>query len=133
MAAGKIRLFRPEVGLDGCDTEALVLASERFAELELEMVRRSEVTAAQLAAEKVDWGKVGSALGRVYQMLGDRDDTGTMAALHEIEVLLSKRGILVQQPLFTQRMPQLTTTSPAEARPENQPEEARQEGVHDGE
>lgn len=124
MASGKSRSIRPEVSLEGCNTEALVLASERFAELELEMVRRSEVTAAQLAAEKADWGKVGLAVGRVYQMLGDQDEAGTFAALHEIEVLLSKRGILVQQPLFTQKMVHLEVKAPAAPH--------HQEEVHDG-
>ncbi len=97
MPKGNIKI-RPEVGVAGCDTEGLVRVSEQFAELELEMVRRTEITAAQIAAEKADWSKVGAALGRVYQTLCDEDQEGTLAALHEIEALLSKRGVLVPQP-----------------------------------
>ncbi len=91
---------RPEVSVAGCDTQGLVRVSEQFAELELEMVRRTEITAAQVAAEKADWNKVGVAMGRVYQTLCDEDSEGAMAALREIEALLTKRGILVPQPVI---------------------------------
>lgn len=98
MPKGNIKV-RPEVGVAGCDAEGLVRVSEQFAELELEMVRRTEITAAQIAAEKADWAKVGAAMGRIYQTLCDEDNAGTMAALHEIETLLTKRGILVPLPI----------------------------------
>ncbi len=94
-----IRPIRPEVGVAGCDTVGLVRVSEQFAELELEMVRRTEITAAQIAAEKADWAKVGAALGRIYQTLCDEDHEGTVEALRGIEALLTKRGILVPQPV----------------------------------
>lgn len=102
MPKGNIKV-RPEVGVAGCDAEGLVRVSEQFAELELEMVRRTEITAAQIAAEKADWAAVGAAMGRVYQTLCDEDNEGTMAALHAIEVLLTKRGILVPQPVVRPR------------------------------
>ncbi len=95
---------RPEVGVSGCCTEGLVRVSEQFAELELEMVRRSEITAAQIAAERADWVQVGHAMGQVYQTLCDGDHQATMDALKSIEGLLAKRGILVPQP----RLPMAT-------------------------
>lgn len=90
--------IRREVSVAACDTEALVRVSAQFAELELEFARRSDVTAAQLAAEKADWAAVGAAMGRVYQALCDQDNEGAVAALREIEALLTKRGVLVPQP-----------------------------------
>lgn len=92
---------REEVGVSGCDTEGLVRISEQFAELELEMARQWEVTAARVEAEKADWARVGQAMGRIYQTLCDGEHEGTMAALKEIEGLLSKRGILVPQPVLS--------------------------------
>lgn len=90
---------RTEVGVAGCDTEALVKVSEQFAELELEMAKRWELTAARVEAEKADWAKVGAAMGEIYQTLCDGNNEGTMAALRTIEGLLAKRGILVPQPV----------------------------------
>ncbi len=94
----KVTTLRKEVAVAGCDPVGLVRVSEQFAELELEMIRRTEVTAAQIAAERADWVKVGSEMGVVYQSLCDGNHTGTMEALKAIEGLLAKRGILVAQP-----------------------------------
>ncbi|MGN0887021.1 MAG: hypothetical protein ACI4RT_08520 [Candidatus Spyradenecus sp.] len=91
---------RDEVGVAGCDTEGLVRVSEQFAELELEMARQWELTAARVEAEKADWARVGQAMGKIYQTLCDGEHEGTMEALKEIETLLSKRGILVPQPVL---------------------------------
>lgn len=98
MAAGKEQKVRPEVGLEGCDTEALVRTSEQFAELELEMMRRGEITASQIAADKADWNKVGTALGQIYRLLGENRVADALKPLHEVEVVLSRKGILVAQP-----------------------------------
>lgn len=92
--------IRREVSVAACDTEALVRVSAQFAELELEFARRSDVTAAQLAAEKADWAAVGAAMGRVYQALCDQDNEGALAGLREIEAILTKRGVLVPQPIL---------------------------------
>ena len=96
------KCLRKEVSVEGCDTEALVRVSEQFAELELEMIHQTELTAAKIAAEKIDWETVGNAMGRIYQTLCDGDNNGTMEALHAIEALLNKRGILVPQPVITE-------------------------------
>ncbi len=94
--------LRPELAVASCDPQGLVRVSEQFAELELEMVRRSEITAAQIAAERADWAKVGNAMGQIYQSLCDEQLQVTMDALKEIENLLAKRGILVPQPRLQQ-------------------------------
>ena len=130
MPKGNIKV-RPEVGVAGCDAEGLVRVSEQFAELELEMVRRTEITAAQIAAEKADWAKVGAAMGRIYQTLCDEDNAGTMAALHEIETLLTKRGILVPLPVPRTREGAPSATPPI-SQSANQPI-SRQEEATDGE
>lgn len=93
-------MFHPAVSVAGCDPEGLVRVSEGFAELELEMVRRREPSATQVAVERADWGRVGTAMGRVYQTLCDGDQNGTMAALQEIEHILAGRGVLVPQPVL---------------------------------
>ncbi len=100
----KVTTLRDEVRVAGCDPVGLVRVSEQFAELELEMIRRSEVTAAQIAAERADWGRVGVAMGQVYQTLCDGNQEGTVEALKEIEGLLAKRGILVAQPVIAKGM-----------------------------
>ncbi|MEG1480429.1 MAG: hypothetical protein RSD41_05450 [Kiritimatiellia bacterium] len=89
---------REEVAVSGCDTAALVSVSEQFAELELEMVRRSEITAAQVAIEKNDWALVGIALKNVYQSFCNDEIEEAKNALKSIEHLLAKRGILVPPP-----------------------------------
>ncbi len=104
MRRAKIHV-RPELAVSGCDPEGLVRVSEQFAELELEMVRRSEITAAQVEAERADWGRVAQAMGQVYQTLCDENHQGTMDALKEIEGLLAKRGFLVPQPHLPQPQP----------------------------
>ncbi len=96
---------RKEVSVSACDAEALVRVSEEFAELELELVRRSELTAAQIAAERADWAAVGGALGHVYQALCDEDNEGALEALHTIETLLTKRGVLVPRPKLRPQEP----------------------------
>ncbi len=83
------------VGVAGCDPVALVNVSEQFAQLELELIRSSEITAAQIAAERADWAKVGAALGRIYQALEEGNAEVAAEALTTISLLLSKRGILV--------------------------------------
>ena len=115
---GKRRWVRDEVGVLGCDTEALVRVSEQFAELDLEMARQWELTAAKVEAEKADWTRVGAAMGEIYQTLCDGNNEGTMAALKEIEGVLAKRGILGPRPVGRQ--------------PEA-PQGAQGEGVRDGE
>lgn len=93
---------RPEVSVAGCDTAGLVAVSRQFADLELEEARQWELTAARVEAEKADWGRVGVAMGQIYQSLCDGNHEGTMAALREIEGLLTKRGVLVAQPVLRQ-------------------------------
>jgi len=90
--------LRKEIRVSGCDTRALVALSDQFAELELEMVRRSEITAAQLAADKADWAKAGDALGQTYQALCDDDNAALSEALRTIETILAKHGVLVRPP-----------------------------------
>ncbi len=130
---------RREAGVAACDTEALVRASEQFAELELEMVRQTEVTAAQIAAEKADWAAVGTALGHVYQSLCDADDEAALEALRAIEAILRKRGILVPQPRVrpAEEPPKPVQDSlplePPPTAPEAQPQETEEEGPRDGE
>ncbi len=97
----KMTTLRKEVCVAGCDPVGLVRVSEQFAELELEMIRRTEITAAQIAAERADWAKVGTAVGQIYQTLCDENHEGTLDALKGIEALLAKRGILVPQPIVT--------------------------------
>ncbi len=96
----KVRTLREELTVAGCDPVGLVHVSEQFAELEIEFERRSEVTAAQIAAERADWATVGTAMGRIYQTLCDGHHEGTMEALKVIEGLLAKRGILVPRPVL---------------------------------
>lgn len=100
MSVKRIEMFHPAVSVAGCDPEGLVRVSETFAELELEMVRRREPSATQVAVERADWGRVGTAMGRVYQTLCDGDQNGTMNALQEIEHILAGRGVLVPQPII---------------------------------
>lgn len=108
MSTKRVDMFHPAVSVAGCDPEGLVRVSESFAELELEMVRRREPSATQVAAERADWNRVGTAMGRVYQTLCDGDQHGTMAALQEIEHILASRGVLVPQPVLKE--PELPET-----------------------
>ena len=41
---------------------------------------------------------MGGALGHVYQALCGEDNEGALEALHAIETLLTKRGVLVPRP-----------------------------------
>lgn len=90
---------RREVSVAACDTEALVRVSAQFADLGLEFVRQPTPTATQVALDKADWTAVGAAMGRVYQAFCDQDNEGALAALHAIETILTKHGVLVQQPI----------------------------------
>lgn len=112
------RTVRDSVGIAGCDPAALVRVSEQFAELELEVLRRSEITAAQIAAERQDWAQVGVYMGRVYQALCDADSEQAMAALDAIAELLGRRGILIPKPTF--RAPGQESTEPAADTPEEE-------------
>ena len=105
MAKASYQTVRPEVGVAGCDIEGLVHVSDQFAELDLQMARWGELTAKQLEVEKADWAKVGAHLGTVYQTLCDGNSEGAMEALHAIEELLTKRGILVPQPTVNAPIP----------------------------
>ncbi len=100
--AESIHSLRDEVRVTGCNTQDLVRVAEQFAELELEIARQTEITAAKIAAEKADWNKVGVALGKTYQFLVDEAYTNAAEALREIEKLLNKRGILVPLPVVKQ-------------------------------
>lgn len=121
---------REAVRVATCDTEGLVRVSEAFAELELEMVRRTELTAAQVAAERADWAAVGTAMGRVYQALCDEDNEGALNALRAIETILTKRGVLVPRPTIHER----PAATPAAGRAEGGAPETGGEGeVRDGE
>lgn len=112
MSTKRVEMFHPAVSVAGCDPEGLVRVSESFAELELEMVRRREPSATQVAVERADWGRVGTAMGRVYQTLCDGDQQGTMDALQEIENILAGRGVLVPQPIV--RAPEVTEVQDGE-------------------
>lgn len=90
----------PELAVSGCDTTALVTVSKQFAELEFETLHRHELTAAQVAAEKADWQAAGAALGKVYQALCEGENQQAMAALHTIETLIMRHGVLVPQPVL---------------------------------
>lgn len=103
MSTKRVEMFHPAVSVAGCDPEGLVRVSETFAELELEMVRRREPSATQVAADRADWGRVGTAMGRVYQTLCDGNQQGTLDALQEIERILASRGVLVPQPILKDR------------------------------
>ena len=98
--AGFLTNLRKEVRVDGCDTERLVAVSEQFNELELEFVRRHEVTARQLAEDKADWAKLGAEVGSIYQNLCDSNIQATVAALDNIKALLSRHGVLVPAPVI---------------------------------
>lgn len=91
----------PELGVLGCDTAALVEVSRQFAEFEFEALHRNELTAAQVAADKADWAATGSALGDVYQALCDGANEKAMDALHAIETILMRHGVLVPQPVVS--------------------------------
>ena len=85
------------------EAEALILSltvSKQFAELEFETLHRHELTAAQVAAEKADWQAAGAALGKVYQALCEGENQQAMAALHTIETLIMRHGVLVPQPVL---------------------------------
>lgn len=90
--------LRPELTVSGCDTVALVEVSRQFAEFEFETIHRNELTAAQVAADKADWTALGASMGVVYQSLCDGDNEKVMGALHAIETLLMRHGVLVPQP-----------------------------------
>ncbi len=91
---------RREVSVSACDTEALVRVSAQFADLGLEFVRQPSPTATQVALDKADWSAVGAAMGRVYQAFCDQDNEGALEALHAIDAILTKHGVLVPQPLL---------------------------------
>jgi hypothetical protein len=91
----------PELSILGCDTAALVEVSRQFAEFEFEALHRNELTAAQVAADKADWAATGSALGEVYQALCDGATEKAMDALHAIETILMRHGVLVPQPTLS--------------------------------
>ena len=74
--------------------------SAQFADLGLEFVRQPTPTATQVALDKADWTAVGTAMGRVYQALCDQDNEGVLAALHTIDTILTKHGVLVPQPIL---------------------------------
>ena len=101
-SVGQGRGVRREVSVAACDTEALVRVSAQFADLGLEFVRQPDVTAAQVAMDKADWAAVGTAMGRVYQALCDQENEATLAALREIESVLTRHGVLVPQPILRQ-------------------------------
>ncbi len=94
----KTENLRPELSVSGCDTTALVEVSKQFAEFEFEALRRNEITAAQVAADKADWAEIGASMGLVYQSLCDNDTEKVMGALHTIETILMRHNILVPQP-----------------------------------
>jgi hypothetical protein len=93
--------LRPELSVLGCDTTALVEVSKQFAEFEFEAIRRNELSAAQVAADKADWSAIGASMGIVYQSLCDGENEKVMGALHTIETILMRHGILVPQPTLT--------------------------------
>ena len=93
--------LRPELSVAGCDTTALVEISKQFAEFEFEAFRRNELTAAQVAADKADWAELGASMGVVYQALCDGENEKVMGALHTIETILMRHGVLVPQPVVT--------------------------------
>lgn len=93
--------LRPELSVAGCDTTALVEISKQFAEFEFEAFRRNELTAAQVAADKVDWADMGASMGVVYQALCDGENEKVMGALHTIETILMRHGVLVPRPTIT--------------------------------
>lgn len=91
-------LLHPELTVSGCDTNALVEVSKQFAEFEFEALYRNEVTAAQVAADKADWAALGASMGVVYQSLCDGENEKVMGALHTIETILMRHGVLVPRP-----------------------------------
>lgn len=94
----KEALLRTELSVAGCDPVALVEVSRHFAELEFAERHGHERTAAQVAANEADWAAVGAAMGTVYQSLCDGEHERTMEALHAIEMIAMRHGVLVPQP-----------------------------------
>jgi hypothetical protein len=100
--------LRPELSILGCDTAALVEVSKQFAEFEFEAFRRNELSAAQVAADKADWSAIGASMGVVYQSLCNGENEKVMGALHTIETILMRHGVLVPQPTIPAQTPTIT-------------------------